>query len=183
MESGRLSRKWITSISIDSLHQSLWTLSTATILLVNGIYHSYLLLVPCDGYKAQSNARVGCPCLSMLAEIDIDFFCINSPKIDPTTSWTANPDQPNFQDPKMPLIPMRILIVWILPSVPGYFLKQGLANNRRFLLHESFDYNYDGWSGRAMADSGDEKLLISRIWICGLVTSCKNRGFYLPFLL
>lgn len=94
--------------------------------LVNGIYHSYLL-VPCDGYKA----KVMPGWLSLLINagegIDIDFFCINSPKIR-SSNVLDSKSVSTVQRSKMPLIPMRILMIWILPSVPA------ISSNRDLLI-------------------------------------------------
>ena len=98
--------------------------------LVNGIYHSYLL-VPCDGYKA----KVMPGWLSLLINagegIDIDFFLHKQPKdkiqqrlgqqirINRSKIKDASDTNADFDD---------------LDSAirSGYFLKQGLANNEDF---------------------------------------------------
>lgn len=98
--------------------------------LVNGIYHSYLL-VPCDGYKA----KVMPGWLSLLINagegIDIDFFLHKQPKdkiqqrlgqqirINRSKIKEASDTNADFDD---------------LDSAirSGYFLKQGLANNEDF---------------------------------------------------
>ena len=99
-------------------------------MLVNGIYHSYLL-VPCDGYKA----KVMPGWLSLLINagegIDIDFFLHKQPKdkiqqrlgqqirINRSKIKDASDTNADFDD---------------LDSAirSGYFLKQGLANNEDF---------------------------------------------------
>lgn len=150
--------------------------------LVNGIYHSYLL-VPCDGYKA----KVMPGWLSLLINagegIDIDFFLYKQPKdkiqqrlgqqirINRSKIKDASDTNADFDD---------------LDSAirSGYFLKQGLANNEDFyymnllITITAGDLEELQWRIQEMKNFSSH-----RIWICGLVTSCKNRDFYLPFLL